>query len=425
MNHAAALPLMVCSAVASIALAATAGKTVMDAHQFAEKAKALFVDGKAVEVQKDSTNAILAGLFGVVALGSLVWWVSGGSEDQTVPQAAGVATLAATPVAATAPIQPSVRAYSPDISNDRYAWVEDVLNHPFLLIWGSSGSGKSTAAEWVCYERLRRGHEVKIFDPHAKYGQWAGLELIGKGMQYEAVDRGLKDVILHIEARYRQQANEPNFNPRPISVLCEEMTSWSFRCPDSAGEFFRTSLSDLRKVKYKAVYVSHDRTLEALGGGKGIAKAKDMTLLELQLFSQLDPNGGEELIPTGKGELKYPSGKKIEVDIPEYFRNPTRPVSTHFDSAKSVSSLISPAETVTEQTLEPDLEKPVSSFVSPVEIGEICPDRVNRVLEMKRAGLSQTQIISIEWSVKPGKSQAYETARAEYQLIIDSYGGNN
>jgi hypothetical protein len=56
------------------------------------------------------------------------------------------------------------------------------------------------------------------------------------------------------------------------------------------------------------------------------------------------------------------------------------------------------------------------------ETGEISPDRVSRVCEMKRAGLNQTQIIAIEWGAKPGKSQAYLDAVEQYKSIIDRFG---
>jgi hypothetical protein len=60
----------------------------------------------------------------------------------------------------------------------------------------------------------------------------------------------------------------------------------------------------------------------------------------------------------------------------------------------------------------------VSRFISPGETGETDPDRVRRVCEMKRSGLTQTQILLFEWGVKPGKSQAYLDAVEAYKAIV-------
>ena len=56
------------------------------------------------------------------------------------------------------------------------------------------------------------------------------------------------------------------------------------------------------------------------------------------------------------------------------------------------------------------------------EEGETAPeidfDRVLRVREMRNAGLSQTQILAIEWGAKPGDNLPYKTAVAEYKAIL-------
>ncbi|HEY9660618.1 MAG TPA: hypothetical protein V6C65_19350 [Allocoleopsis sp.] len=49
---------------------------------------------------------------------------------------------------------------------------------------------------------------------------------------------------------------------------------------------------------------------------------------------------------------------------------------------------------------------------------EIDFDRVLRVREMRNAGLSQTQILAIEWGAKPGDNLPYKTAVAEYKTIL-------
>jgi hypothetical protein len=171
MNRAAALPLMVCSAVASIALASSAGKTAMDAHQFADKANALFVDGKPVEVQRDATNAVLAGLFGVVAIGSLVWWVSGDEDApvqlQAVPQTEGVQSTVS-PVAATAVQQhPAAPSSAPSVPA---TLPEDMGRNPYsTIISAAPRTGKGVLVSQAI-ATLKHHHpemEVWVIDPKA------------------------------------------------------------------------------------------------------------------------------------------------------------------------------------------------------------------------------------------------------------------
>jgi len=167
MNRAAALPLMVCSAVASIALAATAGKIAMTAHEFADRSNAVFVDGKPVELQKDSTNAILAGLFGVVALGSLVWWVSG--EDAPV-QPEAMPHAAASPAS---PSTPSTPTHQPNMKTNPTATAtlpEDMGRNPYSTIISAAprtGKGVLVSQAIAALKQHHPEFEIWVIDPKA------------------------------------------------------------------------------------------------------------------------------------------------------------------------------------------------------------------------------------------------------------------
>lgn len=197
---------------------------------------------------------------------------------------------------------------------DTSRWVDDLLSYPSILIWGPPGSGKSTLAEWLIYKRVEMGHQVRILDPHRAYGQWEGLKVFGGGLDYEAIDIQLQRFAKLVKDRYVERESNPSFNPQPETVLAEEFTRWSSNCEHS-GEFFEITVSDIRKIECYAVYVSHDRTLKALGGSSGMAKNRDNALLEIELIAQVDPTT-KKASPSGKGKLKYPGQKAIEVDIP-------------------------------------------------------------------------------------------------------------
>lgn len=424
----AGLAVAITAGAASIVLYSMNNRIQITPEQFQAQAQAI-VAGKTVEITPDGTPGLIAAVFGLAAIGGLAYWAIDGKDEH----------LEQVPLMVPMPVQPGsmpetkavpapVQHYTPDAVPDKYAWVEDVLDHPLLLIWGASGSGKSTTAEWIVYERVRRGHQVKIFDPHAEYGQWSGLEIIGKGMDYQGIDESLKGTVEQIETRYKQRANQPNCNFRPVTCLCEEMTKWSFQVP-SAGNFFKTSLSDLRKVEYYAIYVAHDRTLEALGGSKGIAQAKNNTLLELQLFSELDPVT-RKLRPTGTGQLKYPDGRVLEVAIPAWFQDPAKPVSGEFQTPETP---VSTHFSVKSETLDSfSLKRATAGSFEPLspdnfgfQTGGFQPEMTvsdiemlkSRISEMTEMGMNQSQIIWSIWGFKPGGSKGYQDALRQYKQI--------
>ena len=210
------------------------------------------------------------------------------------------------------------RDYTPDLAHDdasRYAWVDTVLNAPAVLLFGPQGSGKSTLAEYLVQQRLTAGHDIEILDPHLKFGAWSGVSSHGAGMDYRALDDRLMAFEELCRDRYAQFSSTPDFNPRPKTLVAEEFTNWAQRC-ENAADFFAASLSDNRKVKLHVVYISHGRTLTALGNAKGMADMRDRGLLEIELMGAVGANG--QATPSGKAKIRYPGETAWqEVQVPD------------------------------------------------------------------------------------------------------------
>lgn len=199
-----------------------------------------------------------------------------------------------------------------------FAWVKDLLGYPCILIWGAQGSGKTSFAAWLIRQRRNKGHRIKIWDPHREYGQWNGLPCTGDGMDYEALDGEMELFAKGVKQAYESRANDPNFKPAKATVLAEELTNWADRCKNSA-DFFKCALSDIRKIGLHVVFVAHDRTLTTLGGAKGVSKARDAGMVELELMARVDPQTGEA-VPAMKGRLKYPGREPVEVAIAPWMK---------------------------------------------------------------------------------------------------------
>lgn len=229
----------------------------------------------------------------------------------------------------TAPVnpQPAVQQWDEDEplevtqGADDLAKLREALGYPAVLIFGASGAGKSTMAQWFIYERVKLGHSVEILDPHVAYGQWEGLPVYGAGLDYSACDERLGAFANLVQSRYQALAKRPDFNPRPHTLLTEEFTQWASHCPRAAG-FFSSSMSDLRKVNMFALYVAHGKTLTSLGGSSGTAQQRDASLLMIELDTKMGPEGRP--VPAGRGRIYYPGrhNHPVEIVVPDLSRLP-------------------------------------------------------------------------------------------------------
>lgn len=358
--------------------------------------------------------------------------------------------------------QPQQQVYEPDTnyqkyeeepqqSSSEYAWSNDLLGYPSVLVWGPQGSGKTSFAEWLVAERLRLGHEVIICDPHREFGQWEGLKVVGDGMDYEAIDKELIAFTTKIKERYKQRAKTPNYNPVPITIICDEFTSWSQRC-EGAAEFFAECLTDIRKVNMHALFISHAKTNAATGGKKGMSKTKDAGLLELELEAKVNPQT-RKASPKLKGKLRYPGmadKDRLPVKIAPWMK-----VSSDF------RSLVKQSKQPSQPTKEPDQATVIDVEVREVaeEVGQLAVRTISiKTLEDAIAlvqhklqnpdslplaeGKSREQIqlifkallyhkqgkvnsIKVLWGItKSGTSKKYQQACELYDVLLAECSGN-
>lgn len=210
--------------------------------------------------------------------------------------------------------------FTEDSVINQYEWITQLHEINCLLIYGGQGSGKSSFVKHEAYERKKMGHEVILLDPHHKFGDFPDIEVFGKGLNYEEIDNKIFEVQQKIKSRYIDVSNVLNFNPKPITIICEEFTNWSARCKNS-DEFFMASLSDCRKIRIHVIYISHADTLGALTKRSGAGRLRDIGMTKLELLSTLDATGKTK--PLFKANLYYPNTKNpIEVDIPVFKDEP-------------------------------------------------------------------------------------------------------
>jgi hypothetical protein len=150
------------------------------------------------------------------------------------------------------------------------------------------------------------------------------------------------------------------------------------------------------------IFVSHDRSLVALGGSKGFSKARNNGLLELQLEAIIDPVTGDPM-PAMKGKLKYPGKVAIEVEISTEMNG-----SMDFAAAPKVEDA-APAATPEQQDIRAKLEglyheTPETNSVSESDCGnDVLTPETNSVTDCNDAVTSlsafrfnpETKIVSL------------------------------
>lgn len=328
-------------------------------------------------------NPVLMGLMGVGALVSfglcfrelsdkpLIESAVQSVQPTSQPQPQPIAITNINKVDVRSPRNPSKsveESYTPDRirNSDTFAWLKKIYGSNCLMFFGGQGSGKTSFVEWYAKRKSEMGQEVLVLDPHKKYGAWEGLNVVGGGRDYDAVNDELKRIEGIISSRYEDYSDLPDFNPRPITVICEEFTKWKDKC-ENADSFFVTALTDVRKVKIQVVFVSHVKTMSGLTGQKGLSDTFKTGVDMLELVSKPTEcaDGMERPRPSGKGYLKLTGeAKPFLVDIPSY------------DSQKAVGT----------DSDEDGNEKSIAE-----ELNELFPDLVqdevpnNKVVHLRKA----------------------------------------
>lgn len=297
-----------------------------------------------------------------------------------------------------------------------FDWANDLIRYHAVMVVGGQGSGKSTLVKWLAERRLELGDCVIAVDPHAAYGQWEGLEVVGAGLNYAAVNEFMQATCDDIERRYLAIATKPDPDLPPITIINEEMTNQSDECDGKTLQRYDGKLSaDIRKTGYKVIKVSHNDTLTTTGGKAGTKKIQD-SYIRLYLESKPDPSVPDGVSPAFKGKLVLPNSDPIEVKINPNWK-PCRlgAIPAPDRASHPVSTLAAPAADSDFNplgNLAPDrahLEKTLDLEASEIE---------GRVRSLHSQGLTQDLIIEAIWGCKKGSNRRYQEAREIYRRIV-------
>jgi hypothetical protein len=323
----------------------------------------------------------------------------------------------------------------------------NLSKYPSVLIYGVPGAGKSTFTEEEVAKRLKEGHRVIVLDPHAACGQWEGCEVVGAGMDYEAIDAKLLWFQKQVKDRYKTISSQPNPKFQPLTIVGEEFTNWSKRCSNS-GEHFQTVNSDIRKAECYSIIVSHTRNLAGLGDAKGMGALRDESMLEVEILGEYNAET-ERATPRFEALIKMPgealaNRKRVKIAKRLIAKNatvsdvPDTQADLSSESAGSPRNLPAPQPTtlgnpygIRMECLEALLAEVLAEASQPVFSADFPlsehSERVQLAKLVIARNLGKEKTIWLLWGVRPGgrNHSLYSEARAMLERLINGDDNNN
>jgi hypothetical protein len=284
-------------------------------------------------------------------------------ESQQTEQA--VATAPQREIVAEPEVKPTKAKQTGDRYAGKYGWIKDLFEEGSIFLCGPRGSGKTSKAEFLIEEYIKRGYRVEVADPHAKAGQWAPLKVYGRGFNYAEVEQALRDYIDEIKERYQRLAEDEDYDPLEDEdrciLVCEEMIKWASKLPEElVGEFLDVAVADIRKANGGVVFISQGETLACIGGKAAAGKKAllDDSLAKLKGMSVADPSVKGGYRPLPYAEWKPSGARVVKVAVPDWMRGTPKAKKP---KARNNVVAIRPEQEAIAQSQPTELEDPWST----------------------------------------------------------------
>ncbi|NES80870.1 MAG: hypothetical protein F6K10_05405 [Moorea sp. SIO2B7] len=137
-----------------------------------------------------------------------------------------------------------------------------------VMIIGSTGSGKSTIAQWLAYQV---GGRVTVYECEGSPTSWRGLEVVGQAEDFDSINESmgsdLKDLTQQIQLR-AERGDAALANTDRV-LIAEEFPELVQKCPN-AGEWIERFARRGRKARRFLILLSQYDQVAAWGiEGKG------------------------------------------------------------------------------------------------------------------------------------------------------------
>lgn len=117
-----------------------------------------------------------------------------------------------------------IEASAIEISTEPEEIITDVIEaiqDKQVMVIGEMGTGKSTLAQYLAYSV---GGQVKVYEPEGTPEDWQGLEVVGKGENWNAIEAGMQDDLEDLSNRIQRRMKEGGkfLEGSEQVVICEE-----------------------------------------------------------------------------------------------------------------------------------------------------------------------------------------------------------
>ena len=205
------------------------------------------------------------------------------------------------------PSQSVVSAIALPISNEIQDVITDLVGQieqedKPVMILGGTGSGKSTVAQYLAYAY---GGKVKIYEPEGTPDDWQGLEVVGKGENWDAINAGMAEDLEDLSAQIQLRTEKGNaaLSGSEKVLIVEEYPEVRQKC-ENADEWIERHARRGRKGKRFVIALSQYDKVSAWGfegksdladgfvkirlGKKAVIHAKSLKNEDLMTWLQLD-----------------------------------------------------------------------------------------------------------------------------------------
>ena len=184
-----------------------------------------------------------------------------------------------------------------------------------VMVIGEMGTGKSTLAQYLAYTV---GGTVKVYECEGTPDDWQGLEVIGKGENWSAIEAGMRDDLddLSNQMKLREQYGDKHLDGTEKVIICEEYPEMPSKVSISEEWLTRHARRGRKARRFTILLSQYDRVAAwCLEGKSDLADAFWRILLGKKAIAHAKSLKKDELVSW----LKH----RQERILRKNFQNPT------------------------------------------------------------------------------------------------------